>query len=120
MQSGQSKLPSVQGTPCAAAVLLQISAVLFPNAPSLSAVFLFPLKVFASRFLVFGSRCQIPFHQIRSDVLSLQAEFPLWRVPRVVMLIINDKKYNVQEPLYSIKYFFYFVKKIVLYLEFLR
>lgn len=108
MQNGQSKLPSVQGTPCAAAVPLQISAVQFPNAPSLSAVFLFPLKVFASRFLVFGSRCQIPFHQRKSDVLSLQGEFLLGRVPRVVMLIINGKKIHLEEPLYSIKYFVLF------------
>ena len=53
-------------------------------------------------------------------MLSLQGEFLLGRVPRVVMLIINDKKYNLEEPLYSIKYFIYFVEKIVLYLEFLR
>ena len=110
----------MQGTPCAAAVLLQISAVLSPNAPSLSSVFLFPLKVFASRFLVFGSRCKIPFHQRKSDGLSLQGEFLLGRIPRVVMLIINGKKYNLEEPLSSIKYFIYFVEKIVLYLNFLR
>ena len=75
---------------------------------SLSSVFLFPLKVFASRFLVFGSRCQIPFHQRKSDVLSLQGEFLLGRVPRVVMLIINGKKIHLEEPLYSIKYFVLF------------
>ena len=40
MQFGKSNFSSVQGTPCAAAVLLQISAVLFANAPSLSAMFL--------------------------------------------------------------------------------
>ena len=39
MQFGKSNFSFVQGTSCAAAVLLQISAVLFPNAPSLSVMF---------------------------------------------------------------------------------
>ena len=53
-------------------------------------------------------------------MLSLQGEFMLGRVPRVVMLIINGKKIHLEEPLYSIKYFVLFFEKIVLYLKFLR
>ena len=73
MQNGQNKFPLCK-IYLAAAVLLQISVVLFPKVPSLTPVFLFPLKVFASGFLVvfFLSQCQILFHQRKSDGLSLQ------------------------------------------------
>ena len=87
MQNGQNKF-SLCKIYLAAAVLLQISVVLFPKVPSLTPVFLFPLRVFASGFLVFFlSQCQILFHQRKSDGLTLQGESLLERVSRLVMPI---------------------------------